>query len=307
MVEITPVDGNGDDIFFLESLVGPELLKKVRTPAVSTSKEAFSSTSGTTTTSSIKGNGGKKEGSVVGKKKKKNSSSSSTTTTPNNNPTLLVLYFSASWCPPCQRFTPLLTEFYKTAKKTSLSNEFEIVFVSSDRNNEEFEEYYGKMPWLAIPPVESSATIKQNLSNKLGVTAIPALAIVDGKTGEFIAGGTARDDVIRVTTTVTGSKNEVCDPDQVKAVLGKWKTTERHSMLEAPRLMDTGAGKRSFVGKLLSFVSRNPMIIFLLIYLYRWSQKQINENYGETEDDGVTVDEKSPSSIVDSGEDDTEF
>jgi len=59
----------------------------------------------------------------------------------------LALYFSAHWCPPCQRFTPELAKFYEAnAKNLNL----EIVFVSRDKNNAEFKKYFEHMPWLAI-------------------------------------------------------------------------------------------------------------------------------------------------------------
>ncbi len=44
----------------------------------------------------------------------------------------LLLYFSASWCPPCKMFTPLLAEWY-TKKKKEGKVDFEIIFVSSDK------------------------------------------------------------------------------------------------------------------------------------------------------------------------------
>jgi len=67
------------------------------------------------------------------------------------------LYFSASWCPPCQTFTPLLIDFYNVVNNKNGSNEkqrqqtLEIVFVSSDREERSFTNYYTKMPWLAMP------------------------------------------------------------------------------------------------------------------------------------------------------------
>ncbi len=38
------------------------------------------------------------------------------------------VYFSASWCPPCQRFTPMLIKAYSDSLK---GKNFEIVFVSA--------------------------------------------------------------------------------------------------------------------------------------------------------------------------------
>lgn len=54
---------------------------------------------------------------------------------------------SAYWCPPCKGFTPILTKFYNNYHE---AKNFEIIFVSSDRNENEFNEYYSKMPWLAL-------------------------------------------------------------------------------------------------------------------------------------------------------------
>jgi nucleoredoxin len=60
----------------------------------------------------------------------------------------VMFYFSAHWCPPCRAFTPVLAEFYK-ANHESLN--FEIVFVSSDKDDGAFNEYWGTMPWLGLP------------------------------------------------------------------------------------------------------------------------------------------------------------
>ena len=61
------------------------------------------------------------------------------------------LYFSAHWCPPCRGFTPKLTKFYEEYNKKQGDKKFEIVFVSSDKNEGEYNNYYGEMPWLALP------------------------------------------------------------------------------------------------------------------------------------------------------------
>ncbi|CAG9579371.1 tryparedoxin-like protein [Leishmania major strain Friedlin] len=51
----------------------------------------------------------------------------------------VLMYFSAHWCPPCRTFTPMLKSFYEThhAKK-----KFEVVFMSSDRSEEEMMSYF---------------------------------------------------------------------------------------------------------------------------------------------------------------------
>ena len=61
------------------------------------------------------------------------------------------LCFSAHWCPPCRGFTPQLTKWYTDFKKTEKGNSLEIVFVSSDRDETSFKNYYAEMPWHALP------------------------------------------------------------------------------------------------------------------------------------------------------------
>lgn len=87
----------------------------------------------------------------------------------------VLIYFSAHWCPPCRRFTPDLVAFYHSLK-TSGAN-FEIVFVSSDKDQKQFNEYYGEMPWLSLPFDERDK--KTELSRKYGVQGIPTLIVLD--------------------------------------------------------------------------------------------------------------------------------
>jgi thiol-disulfide isomerase/thioredoxin len=63
--------------------------------------------------------------------------------------TAIAIYFSASWCGPCKKFTPVLAQLYKTLNKKG--KKFEVVWLSRDRTSEEFLGYYQQMPWLAVP------------------------------------------------------------------------------------------------------------------------------------------------------------
>ena len=85
------------------------------------------------------------------------------------------IYFSAQWCPPCRNFTPALVEFRdKNAK------EFEVVFVSSDRSQEDqlkYMEKYG-MKWYALAHGSDEAN---ELKKKYEVRGIPSLVIVDAE------------------------------------------------------------------------------------------------------------------------------
>lgn len=84
-------------------------------------------------------------------------------------------------CPPCRGFTPILAEFYNTHHE---NKNFEIIFISSDRDEESFKEYYDDMPWLVLD--YKNRTKKEELGNKYGVRGIPTLILLDGDTGDII-------------------------------------------------------------------------------------------------------------------------
>jgi len=90
------------------------------------------------------------------------------------------LYFSAHWCGPCRKFTPTLAAFYNNRKAKGI-DDFEIIFVSADQDEGEFNEYYATMPWLALPFKDPRVS---KLSDRFSVSGIPALILIDptGKT-----------------------------------------------------------------------------------------------------------------------------
>ncbi|GMJ07026.1 nucleoredoxin 1 [Hibiscus trionum] len=95
------------------------------------------------------------------------------------------LYFSAQWCIPCAKFTPKLISIYHKIKQSleeqGGGDDFEIVFVSYDRDQSSFVSYHGTMPWLALPFGEPTI---RNLAKYFDVQGIPCLIIIgpDGKT-----------------------------------------------------------------------------------------------------------------------------
>uniref|UniRef100_A0A7S2UY08 Thioredoxin domain-containing protein n=1 Tax=Fibrocapsa japonica TaxID=94617 RepID=A0A7S2UY08_9STRA len=97
-----------------------------------------------------------------------------TTTTPDLSGKTLGIYFSAHWCPPCRGFTPKLVDFYNNMK--SKRDDFEIIFVSRDREQSQFDEYFGEMPWLAVPYTSAS---RDKLAKSMGVRGIPSFQILD--------------------------------------------------------------------------------------------------------------------------------
>lgn len=82
-------------------------------------------------------------------------------------------------CPPCRRFTPLLAATYEKLK--AAGKPFEVVFVSSDEDGDQFKEYLAEMPWLALP----FGSLKAELSRAFDVDGIPTLVIL-GPDGEVV-------------------------------------------------------------------------------------------------------------------------
>mmetsp|Transcript_4700 Transcript_4700/g.6710 ORF Transcript_4700/g.6710 Transcript_4700/m.6710 type:complete len:145 (+) Transcript_4700:87-521(+) len=87
---------------------------------------------------------------------------------------IILYYCSAHWCPPCRKFTPQLVEYYK--EWNANEKRVEVVFVTFDKQEAQFKEYFGEMPWLAIP--YGDERIKK-LQAKLEPEGIPFLVCVD--------------------------------------------------------------------------------------------------------------------------------
>ncbi|KAH7524247.1 hypothetical protein FEM48_Zijuj06G0099100 [Ziziphus jujuba var. spinosa] len=80
------------------------------------------------------------------------------------------LFFSANWCRPCKTFTPQLIQLYEALRVRG--KELEIIFISFDKDDNKFQEYFKSMPWLAVP---FDINLHKRLSDKYGVDRIPSL------------------------------------------------------------------------------------------------------------------------------------
>lgn len=78
-------------------------------------------------------------------------------------------------CGPCRAFTPELIKTYN--KVNEQGKKFEIIFCSSDRSEDDFNSYFGTMPWLALPYDDSR---KKALSRHFDISGIPSLVLVEG-------------------------------------------------------------------------------------------------------------------------------
>ena len=63
-------------------------------------------------------------------------------------PKFIGLYFGAHWAPPCRKFTTKLTEVYNELNKDG--KVLEVIFVSSDGNEDHFKANLASMPWTAV-------------------------------------------------------------------------------------------------------------------------------------------------------------
>jgi nucleoredoxin len=79
---------------------------------------------------------------------------------------VIALYFSAHWCPPCQKFTPILKvididnrhfdfmpNFFQMFYEEVGDSDFEIIFFSRDRTRDEYNNYFNQEhgDWYAVP------------------------------------------------------------------------------------------------------------------------------------------------------------
>ncbi|RWR91551.1 putative nucleoredoxin 3 [Cinnamomum micranthum f. kanehirae] len=92
------------------------------------------------------------------------------------------LYFGGLWCPPCRAFTHQLIEAYNELEATK-NESFQIIFVSTDRDEEEFKRHISTMPWLAVPYNEKT---RRDLCRIFDIKGIPALVLM-GQEGKALS------------------------------------------------------------------------------------------------------------------------
>lgn len=91
---------------------------------------------------------------------------------------MVLLYASAGWNQACRIFTPQLMGFYHTHK-----HEVEIIFISCDRSETEFQQYFATMPWMAVP---FGARLREKLLAFVKIQTVPRLVVLDRKGGIMI-------------------------------------------------------------------------------------------------------------------------
>ena len=84
------------------------------------------------------------------------------------------LYFSAKWCAPCKTFTPKLAKFYQEVNGED--QQIEIIYISGDQDEDDFDEYFGTMPWTAA---HFDDDILDTINAKYQVSSIPTFIIIN--------------------------------------------------------------------------------------------------------------------------------
>ena len=94
---------------------------------------------------------------------------------------VIALYFTAAYCHSCSLFTPKL----KQAIHGPLGQSTQVVTISYDRTEDDYNDYCGKMPWLAVP-FRQAAEVRGLLLKFYGIQSIPALVLLNAQ-GELLA------------------------------------------------------------------------------------------------------------------------
>uniref|UniRef100_A0ACD5W2R3 Uncharacterized protein n=1 Tax=Avena sativa TaxID=4498 RepID=A0ACD5W2R3_AVESA len=91
------------------------------------------------------------------------------------------LYFSAHRCAPCVKFTARLAAIYGTLRRKA--EDFEVVYVPMDKEEDGYLRSCGAMPWLALP-YDDGGVSSRALARYFDVREIPTMVVIgpDGKT-----------------------------------------------------------------------------------------------------------------------------
>ena len=91
---------------------------------------------------------------------------------------LIAIYFSAHWCKPCRKFTPILHQFHKIINSFP-DKSIDIIFSSLDSSPEKMSEYFKSHgDWFAF---QYKHPFTSFLEDKYKVEAIPTLLILDSE------------------------------------------------------------------------------------------------------------------------------
>jgi nucleoredoxin len=146
----------------------------------------------------------------------------------------------------------MLKEFYQNTSRQDI----EIVYISSDKNLDEFKNYYGSMPWLAIPTDANAAKLKNALALQFKLAGIPTLIVLEAKTGLFVT-NQARQQVYDLGASPS--------KETAQKLVDTWLTQDKvpleQANLEGPPM--------NFIMQIVMAVMKNPMYMFAMLYLFK--------------------------------------
>nr|XP_033779307.1 nucleoredoxin-like protein 1 [Geotrypetes seraphini] len=125
---------------------------------------------------------------------------------------VVLLYFGAAGCPRCQRFVPVLKDFFVRLTDefyVTRASQLALVYLPRSGNEEEEEEFLEKMPkkWLSLPFEDQG--FKQELESRFGVEEIPAVVVL--KPCGKVVSWNAVEEIRRLGPTCFQSWQEVGD------------------------------------------------------------------------------------------------
>jgi thiol-disulfide isomerase/thioredoxin len=87
----------------------------------------------------------------------------------------IILYFSASWCGPCHKYTPKLVEWYEKERDPK---QVEVILVGSDQDTASMKAYMKdmKMPW---PAFEMKGKAFEDIKKKYSGRGIPSTVLLN--------------------------------------------------------------------------------------------------------------------------------
>ena len=100
----------------------------------------------------------------------------------------IAVYYSASWCGPCLKFTPKLTKFYSDNKSKGV----EVVLLSFDKTQKKQNQYLGHMNF---PGIDFSKRETSGLFEYCG-NGVPCLTVFDASGKVIVDGRTMNADQV---------------------------------------------------------------------------------------------------------------
>jgi len=113
------------------------------------------------------------------------------------NPEYYLIYYSASWCPPCRSFTPELVRFHR---RVSRDGNVQFVLAPSDKSKEDALSYLSdyRMPWPSIDYDAYRSGKRAVPSNPNG--SIPTMVLADRDGNVLLANSSSlpRDEFLKL-------------------------------------------------------------------------------------------------------------